>query len=113
MTPALTSSRTRYAHDILTDFMSQQGFKVTRHYLGLDTAWKAEYTKGKGGRVVGLNSEMDALKGIGHACGHNLIAMSGVGVAIALKAALDAQTHTSGKIILLGTPGKFDFSHTR
>ncbi|PPQ64776.1 hypothetical protein CVT24_007862 [Panaeolus cyanescens] len=96
----------RYAHDLLTDFMSRQGFKVTRHYLGLDTAWRAEYARGKGGRVIGINSEMDALKGIGHACGHNLIAISGVGVAIALKAALDTQTHASGKIILLGTPAE-------
>ena len=49
-------------------------------------------------------SEMDALKGIGHACGHNLIAVSGCGVALAVKAAL--QKHNiSGKVILLGTPG--------
>lgn len=49
--------------------------------------------------------QMDALKGIGHACGHNLIAISGVAVACALKAAfekhqIDAEVH------LLGTPGK-------
>lgn len=48
---------------------------------------------------------MDALKGLGHACGHNLIAVSGCGVAIALKSAL--QVHNiPGKVILLGTPGK-------
>lgn len=51
---------------------------------------------------------MDALKGIGHACGHNLIAASGCGIAVALKVALE--THDiPGKIILLGTPGKFFF----
>lgn len=85
--------------------MSEQGFSVTKHYLGLPTAWRAEFSFGSGGKVVGINSEMDALRGIGHACGHNLIAVSGVGVALALKAALE--THrTPGKVILLGTPGE-------
>lgn len=84
--------------------MSSHGFKVTKHYLGLETAWKAEFTQGKGGRVVGVNSEMDALPGIGHGCGHNLIAISGVGVALAVKAALQAHG-IPGKVILLGTPG--------
>lgn len=91
--------------------MAAQGFKVTKNYLGLSTAWRAEYTQGTGGRVIGINSEMDALPAIGHACGHNLIAISGVGVAIALKAALQARPHTSGKIVLLGTPGN-EFSFT-
>jgi metal-dependent amidase/aminoacylase/carboxypeptidase family protein len=96
----------RFAHDILTAFMETHGFAVTRHYLGLETAWRAEFSTGKGSRrVLGINSEMDALPGIGHACGHNLIAVSGVGVAIAVKVAL--QTHgISGKVVLLGTPGQ-------
>lgn len=95
----------RYAHDTLCDFMESHGFAVTRHYLGLDTAWKAQFTHGKGGRTLGINSEMDALPVIGHACGHNLIAVSGVGVAIAVKSAL--QTHdVPGTVVLLGTPGE-------
>jgi metal-dependent amidase/aminoacylase/carboxypeptidase family protein len=90
--------------------MSSHGFEVTQHYLGLETAWRAEFTQGKGGRVIGVNSEMDALPGIGHGCGHNLIAISGVGVALAIKAALQAH-NISGKVILLGTPGmKFPLS---
>lgn len=94
----------RYAHDLLTSFMETHGFHVTRHYLGLETAWRAEFRHLKGGRTIGINSEMDALQGMGHACGHNLIAISGVGVALALKAAL--QTHNvPGKVVLLGTPG--------
>ncbi|KAH7927319.1 amidohydrolase [Leucogyrophana mollusca] len=95
----------KFAHDILSDFMETHGFTVTRHYLGLDTAWRAEYTHGKGGRTLGINSEMDALPLIGHACGHNLIAISGVGVAIAVKTALRAH-NVSGKVVLLGTPGE-------
>ncbi|KAH9990559.1 hypothetical protein BJV77DRAFT_1123289 [Russula vinacea] len=81
----------RYAHDRLTDFMSSRGFTVTRQYLGLSTAWRAEYRRGARGlgRIVGVNAEMDALPGIGHACGHNLIAMAGVAIALALRAALE------------------------
>ena len=101
----------RFAHDTLTEFVSSHGFEVTKHYLGLETAWKAEFTQGHGGRVVGVNSEMDALPGIGHGCGHNLIAISGVGVALAVKAALQAH-NISGTVILLGTPGGY-FSRVR
>ena len=114
----------RYAHDALTSFMSSHGFKVTEHFVEIETAWKAEYEYGRGGRVLGVNSEMDgmfptlrlylsdislnsfrpALPGIGHACGHNLIAIAGVGIALGLKAALEKHD-IPGKIILLGTPG--------
>nr|GAT45709.1 aminoacylase 1-like protein 2 [Mycena chlorophos] len=93
------------AHDLLTSFMTSHGFTVTKGYLGLSTAFRAEYTHGRGGRVVGVNSEYDALKGIGHACGHNLIAASGCGVAIAIKAALEAHD-IPGKVVLLGTPAE-------
>ncbi|GLB43360.1 putative peptidase family M20/M25/M40 [Lyophyllum shimeji] len=94
-----------YAHDIMTDFMEQHGFNVTRHYAGLDTAWRAEYTFGRGGRVLGVNSEMDALPGIGHACGHNLIAICGLGIAVAVKTALEVH-RVPGKVVILGTPGE-------
>lgn len=94
-----------YAHDRLTEFMFQHGFKVTKHYLGLETAWRAEFSRGKGGRTIGLQSEMDALPNMGHACGHNLIAITGVGVALALKAALD-EHDIDGTIVLLGTPAE-------
>ena len=57
----------RHAHDTLANFMEMHGFEVTRHYLGLETAWRAEFLYGSGGHVLGINSEMDALPGIGHA----------------------------------------------
>jgi len=85
--------------------MSSKGWEITKHYLGLDTAWRAEFTVGNGGRTLGVNSEMDALPGIGHACGHNLIAIAGVGVALAVKAALERHC-VPGKVVLLGTPAE-------
>ncbi|KAI0826199.1 aminoacylase 1-like protein 2 [Irpex lacteus] len=93
-----------HAHDVLTSFMEKQGFEVTTHHL-LETAWVATYTHGDGGRTIGVNSEMDALPGVGHACGHNLIAIAGVAVACAIKSVL--QKHDMpGKVVLLGTPGE-------
>lgn len=92
-----------HTHDVLTKFLQEHGWDVTPHYL-LDTAWVAKFAHGKGGRTIGVNSEMDALPGIGHACGHNLIAIAGVAVACAIRAVLE-EWDVSGNIILLGTPG--------
>ncbi|KAJ7253038.1 hypothetical protein B0H12DRAFT_1117157 [Mycena haematopus] len=91
-------------HDVLTAFMANHGFQVTKHYH-LETAWLAAFSNGTGGRTIGINSEMDALKGVGHACGHNLIAISGVAVACAIKAVFE-KFNISGKIQLLGTPAE-------
>lgn len=100
----------RYAHDTLSSYMESQGFHVTPHYLGLETAWRAQFSFGEGGRTIGVNSEMDALpcgdtKGASHSCGHNLIAVAGVGVAVALKRALEVH-NTTGTVVLLGTPAE-------
>lgn len=106
-----TAFEEKFAHDVLTKFIEEHGFEVTPHYLGLPTAWRAEFSyessSVKTGKtpVIGINSEMDALPGVGHACGHNLIAIAGVGVALAVKAALEKHD-VSGKIILLGTPAE-------
>lgn len=99
------------AHDRLVAFMVAHGFRVTPHYRGLATAWRAEFgvagagTTTGGGRVIGLQSEMDALPKMGHACGHNLIAVSGIAVALGLKAAMVAHG-IAGRIVLLGTPAE-------
>lgn len=94
----------RHAHDTYTAFVEKQGFVIQRHYL-LETAWVATYSRGQGGPVLGINSEMDALPGIGHACGHNLIGIAGVAIACAAKAAME-KLAINGKVILLGTPGE-------
>ena len=69
-----------YAHEQLTKFMTEHGFNVTPHYT-LDTAFRAECGE-DGGLTIGLLSEYDALPVVGHACGHNLIAESGVAAAL-------------------------------
>ncbi|THH27187.1 hypothetical protein EUX98_g7001 [Antrodiella citrinella] len=91
-------------HDVLTEYMEKQGFAVKRQYV-LPTGWEARFTHGTGGRTIGVNSEMDALPGVGHACGHNLIAIAGVGVACAIKKVL-VEKNIPGIVILLGTPAE-------
>lgn len=46
-----------HAHDVLTALMEKHGFDVERHAYGFETAWKATYEVGQGGRIIGFNSE--------------------------------------------------------
>ncbi|MFN8146900.1 MAG: M20 family metallopeptidase [Candidatus Nanopelagicales bacterium] len=81
--------------------MDGGGFDVEPAYLGLDTALRA--TTGSGPLHVVLCAEYDALPGLGHACGHNIIAASSVGAALALGAVADDLGLT---VTLLGTPAE-------
>ncbi|TFK97686.1 hypothetical protein BDV98DRAFT_574031 [Pterulicium gracile] len=104
------SFKEHHAHDVLTKFMEKEGFEVERQFH-LPTAWRATFSHtgpnstSKASRTIGVNSEMDALPGVGHACGHNLIAIAGVAVAIAVKEAL-VEFGMDGKVSLLGTPAE-------
>src|SRR4029453_5709747 len=66
---------------------AEEGFPMTTELGGLDTAFRADY--GSGELVVAVCAEYDALPGIGHACGHNIIAASAVGAALALAEVAD------------------------
>jgi amidohydrolase len=81
--------------------MSAGGFDVEPVYLGLETAVRA--TTGTGPLHVVLCAEYDALPGLGHACGHNIIAASSVGAALALGRVADDLGLT---VTLLGTPAE-------
>jgi len=85
----------------VADTLSAAGFDVTHGTAGMDTAVVAEY--GSGPLVIGVCAEYDALPGIGHACGHNVIAAAGVGAALALAAVADDVGIT---VRLLGTPAE-------
>lgn len=90
-----------HASTLLADYLEQQGFQVERGAYELATAFEA--TAGSGGPLLAVFSEYDALPGIGHACGHNLIAISGAATALALKAALG---DGEGRVVLLGSPAE-------
>jgi amidohydrolase len=81
--------------------VAEYGFEITVAPGGLDTAFRADY--GSGPLVVGICAEYDALPGIGHACGHNIIAASAVGTALALAEVADELGLT---VALLGTPAE-------
>lgn len=91
------------AHDTICDFLEAHGFSVTRHAYGVDTAFEA--VSGSGGRNVNFNAEYDALPGIGHACGHNLIATSSITAFLAVSHALKV-LGLPGRTHLLGTPAE-------
>nr|UWK20189.1 peptidase m20 domain protein [Trichoderma psychrophilum] len=94
------------AHDALTKYMRcQPGWAVTPSAYGMDTAWVAVSDTGRRGPVVSFNAEMDCLPGIGHACGHNLIATASVLGAVATANAM-RQHGATGKIVLFGTPAE-------
>ncbi|MDQ0092988.1 M20 family metallopeptidase [Paeniglutamicibacter psychrophenolicus] len=82
-------------------YLESRGFAVERGYLGFDTAIRAVY--GSGSRRVGLMAEYDALPGLGHACGHNIITAMSCGAAVALSAFADARDLT---VEVYGTPAE-------
>lgn len=92
-----------FAHKTLTEFLESRGFAVTRHAYGVDTAFEASF--GSGGREVVFCAEYDALPGIGHACGHNLIATSSLAAFLGAAQVL-SETKTPGRLRLLGTPAE-------
>ncbi len=89
----------------LSAFLEGKGFRVRRGVAGMKTAFRAEYSFGKGPPAVAFLCEMDALPSLGHACGHNI-----VGVASACAAAALAEhgngVFRSGKVVALGTPAE-------
>src|SRR4029077_19754554 len=85
------------------DFLASRGFSVARGVAGLPTAFTA--TSGNGSPRIAYLSEYDALPGVGHGCGHNLIAIAGIGAGIGLAAALEV-LGDRGSVEVLGTPAE-------
>ncbi|XP_020496373.1 peptidase M20 domain-containing protein 2 [Labrus bergylta] len=111
--PELAGEET-HAHDRLVSFFSQDKTWTVESHFKMHTAFRASWGP-VGGRAggsvlnVGFLCEYDALPGIGHACGHNLIAEVGAAAALGLKAAL-SENHTElpapVKITVIGTPAE-------
>ncbi|UQC84285.1 aminobenzoyl-glutamate utilization protein B [Colletotrichum lupini] len=94
------------AHELLTSFMeSHEGWNVTRSIYNISTAFVAVFEGSGEGPVVSFNAEYDALPGLRHACGHNLIATASVGGALATAEIMRAES-LPGKVILFGTPAE-------
>lgn len=92
---------------LLADELERLGMTVARSAGGLETAFVA--SAGSGARTVAVVAEYDALAGLGHACGHNIIAAAAVGAAAALvplAGALDAVVQVIGTPAEEGGGGK-------
>ena len=87
----------------LAEALAAEGFAVETGVAGLETAFIARY--GEGRPRIAYLAEYDALPGIGHGCGHNLIGPASVGAAIALKDEI-ARGTVSGSVWVIGTPAE-------
>ncbi|MBI4296272.1 MAG: M20 family metallopeptidase [Chloroflexi bacterium] len=85
----------------LTQYLSDNGFSIEKGICALPTAFRASYGRGK--PALALLAEYDALPKIGHACGHNIIATSAVGAAVAAKHAV---AELGGQVLVFGTPAE-------
>lgn len=92
------------AAERLADAVDRHGIKTARGVFGLRTSFVAEF--GEKGPNIAILSEYDALPGIGHACGHNIIATSGYGAAVALS---KLGARLPGRVRYLGTPAEERF----
>lgn len=87
----------RFAHRLLTDLLAEQGVEPTRSAYGIETAFDA---------VAGSTAvlcEYDALPGVGHACGHNVIATAGLGAGLAAASVAEL---AGGRVRIMGTPAE-------
>jgi amidohydrolase len=95
----------RRAAEWVAEIVAGHGYAVEHPVGSLETAVRGRLTGGLGpkGPRIGVLAEYDALPGLGHGCGHNTMAASGVGAAIGLAAVRDAW---AGEIVFLGTPAE-------
>lgn len=92
-----------FASDLHSKNLTKAGFTVEQGVAGHETAFHALKDSGKPGPTIAYLAEYDALPGLGHACGHNIIGTSSVAAAIALAEVIK---DTGGRVVVLGTPAE-------
>ncbi|MDW3218416.1 MAG: M20 family metallopeptidase [Acidimicrobiales bacterium] len=90
-----------FAHEMLSGVLEDEGLDVERGAYDLSTAFDARV--GTSGPTIAVCCEYDALPGIGHACGHNIIAAAGIGAGLAAATVAEA---LGGRLAILGTPAE-------
>ena len=95
----------RYASGACAEVIARHGYAVEHPVGSLATAVRGRLVGGRGpsGPRIAVLAEYDALPGLGHGCGHNTMAASGVGAALGLAAVRDAW---AGEVVFLGTPAE-------
>ncbi len=92
-----------FAAGLLTGYLKTHGFSVEMGVGGYKTAFRATFQHGEGGPVIGILTEYDALRGLGHGCGHNLQGPGCLGAAVALS---QLDIPESFQLVVYGTPAE-------
>jgi amidohydrolase len=103
------------AADLLVGLLAEGGYVVRRGLAGLATAFQATWPPDERPNepVIALLAEYDALPGVGHGCGHNIIAAAAVGAGLALarvskkaRARGEAAPGIPGRVTIIGSPAE-------
>ena len=92
-----------HAAGLLCDTLEAQDLATDRGVFTLATAFESRLPTQGGGPTVAILAEYDALPGIGHSCGHNLIATAALGATLGLQTVAD---QLPGQVRMLGTPAE-------
>src|SRR5690606_16604473 len=92
-----------FASATLVELLESAGFTVETGVAGHETAFYASKESSLPGPTSAYLAEYDALPGLGHACGHNIIGTTSVAAAIALS---ETFATTGGRVVVLGTPAE-------
>lgn len=92
------------ASGLLVEYLKENGFETEMGVGGFKTAFRATYRNGSGGGpVIGILCEYDALRGLGHGCGHHMQGPSCLGAAVALK---NLGLEAPFQLVVYGTPAE-------
>ncbi len=86
----------------ITEMLGAAGFEITQPYGALPTSFLAKKSSGDGPTIAFL-AEYDALPGVGHGCGHNLIASAATAAAIGVAGVIEK---LGGSVCVIGTPAE-------
>ncbi len=103
-----TAYKEEKAAAAITAFLGERGFRIEYPAGGLDTAFIADFSgerRPPGSRTVDILAEYDALEGVGHGCGHNLIAASAAAAAVGVSAVFSGN-ESEGLFRVVGTPAE-------
>lgn len=92
-----------FACETLTGVLKEHDLEVETGVFTLETAFQSDLKGSENGPVAAILAEYDALPGIGHACGHNIIATTALGATLGLRGVID---QLPGTVRLLGTPAE-------
>lgn len=88
---------------LLTSYLQSHGFRVEAEIVDRPTAFRATFKSEKPGPTIAYLAEYDALPGVGHGCGHNMIGTMSVGAGVVLSKLVH---EIGGSVVVLGTPAE-------